>query len=988
MPDETQLIAAGGVAVAATLAVTPVAIAVAGRMNFHDRPVGYKGHLAPTPYLGGAAVIAGFLLAALTLGGELDRLGPIIGGAAALWLLGTVDDRRPLSPRFRLVVEAAVGAALWLSGLGWSVFGSDALDLVASIVWVVGLVNAFNLMDNMDGAAGTVGAVTAFTTAVLALIAGDPALAAVAAALGGACLGFLPYNLARPARIFLGDGGSLLIGFVIAASLMAMPDAEDVGLSFVLAAALLAGLPVLDTTLVLVSRRRAGIPLLTGGRDHLTHRLFTRLGSPRTVAVTLACTQAVLGAIAIGVTELGQGSVIAAWSVWFVAAAAAVAMLETEGWAPVREARPTPVARLRKPSPRRLPLGVVEAVAIAFIVISCGLSPFLYGFYDLSVWGPITLFMLAALLGLVIARPAAPRRTALLALGGLVALSVWSLASTRWAESAAQAMTDANRWLLYASLLGVLVLLLRNDRLSRIVVAAAAAAITAFALYLTGRMMIGDGASLFLGRRLNFPLGYVNGEAGYLLLGLWPLIALAERADRHWLAGAGVGGATLLAGLAVLAQTRAVVPAVVLSAIVIVAVVPGRGRRVWALVAVAAGVGAALGPLLEVYDSTPAGGTPDDGTIATAAAALSVAALGAGVLWGLATAGWSVARSRRELPRPVRHAIALAPIVAVVVAIAAVTVASNPVDRIDREYSNFVDLRGAGNSDSRFTSGAGNRYDYWRVAADQFTGDPLKGVGAGNYDRTYFLERRTTEDIRQAHSIEMQVLGELGVPGLAALGLFVIAVLFGFARRARAAKTSLEDRGLAVAAGGAFLVWLLHTSVDWLHLIPGVTGLALAFAAVLVGPWKRPTAEAPTAKRRVVVLACTGLIVVGAVLVGRSALAESYRSDARDALESSPTQAISKAGDSLALDDEALDTYYVEAAAYARLDDYRRARATLLEAARREPHDFVTWGLIGDLAVRRGELAQAKRAYQRAADLNPRNPGLQELAKDPASAEQ
>ena len=133
-----------------------------------------------------------------------------------------------------------------------------------------------------------------------------------------------------------------------------------------------------------------------------------------------------------------------------------------------------------------LPLGIVEAAAIAFIVISCGLSPFLYGFYDPSVWGPITLFLLAGLLGLVIARPAAPRRTASLALGGLVGLWLWSLLSTRWAESAGQAMTEANRWMLYAALFAVLVLLLRDDRLSRIVVAASAAAITAFGFYLAG----------------------------------------------------------------------------------------------------------------------------------------------------------------------------------------------------------------------------------------------------------------------------------------------------------------------------------------------------------------------------------------------------------------------------------------------------------------------------------------------------------------------
>ena len=201
--------------------------------------------------------------------------------------------------------------------------------------------------------------------------------------------------------------------------------------------------------------------------------------------------------------------------------------------------------------------------------------------------------------------------------------------------------------------------------------------------------------------------------------------------------------------------------------------------------------------------------------------------------------------------------------------------------------------------------------------------------------------------------------------GAAALALFLAAVLYGFARRARAARTNLQDRGLAVAAGGAFLVWLVHTSVDWLHLIPGVTGLALASAAVLVGPWRRPAAERATAVRRSVVLACAVVIVFGAALVGRSALAEKYRTDAQGLIQAAPARAIAKADDSLALDDEALDTYYAKAAAYARLDDYRRARSTLIEATRREPHDFVTWGLLGDLAVRRGALADARRAYSR-----------------------
>jgi Flp pilus assembly protein TadD len=127
-------------------------------------------------------------------------------------------------------------------------------------------------------------------------------------------------------------------------------------------------------------------------------------------------------------------------------------------------------------------------------------------------------------------------------------------------------------------------------------------------------------------------------------------------------------------------------------------------------------------------------------------------------------------------------------------------------------------------------------------------------------------------------------------------------------------------------------------------------------------------------------------IVLGAALLGRSALAEKYRSDAQSALSGTPAEAIAKANDSLKLDDESVPTYYVKAAGYARLDNYAAARATLLEAARREPHEFVTWGLLGDLAVRRGDVAQARRDYSHAARLNPLSPTLRALASDPSSA--
>jgi tetratricopeptide (TPR) repeat protein len=171
-------------------------------------------------------------------------------------------------------------------------------------------------------------------------------------------------------------------------------------------------------------------------------------------------------------------------------------------------------------------------------------------------------------------------------------------------------------------------------------------------------------------------------------------------------------------------------------------------------------------------------------------------------------------------------------------------------------------------------------------------------------------------------------------------------------------------------------VWFVHTSVDWLHLIAGLTGIALCSAAVLVGPWRRQHGSGAGRPRIAVVAICGLAVLAGAVLVGRAALADRYLSDGREVLSTDPAEAIAKARDSLRLNDEDLDAYYLESAGWARLGDYQRSRAALAEATRREPHDFVTWALMGDLATRRGEYRQALRDYRRALALNPRDEQL------------
>jgi UDP-GlcNAc:undecaprenyl-phosphate GlcNAc-1-phosphate transferase len=331
LPTELRLALAFALAGLATFAVTPLARRLALATDFLDEPRGYKVHGEPTPYLGGAAVLAGFGVAALTLAVTGSDLWPVLVGAVLLWAVGTLDDRIGLGALSRVFAAAAVATGLWAMGLGWDVLGVGAADLALTVLWVVALVNAFNLFDNLDGAASSLGAVVAAGVALVAGAEGQDHVAALALALSGACAGFLPYNLSRPrATIFLGDGGSMLIGFVVAAVTMSLQLEEAGGISPALVALVLAGVAVADTLLVIVSRVRRRVSILTAGRDHLTHRLLARLGSPRKVVVAVVAAQAALSVLALGAARAGETAVAILTGAYLLALAATIVVLERE----------------------------------------------------------------------------------------------------------------------------------------------------------------------------------------------------------------------------------------------------------------------------------------------------------------------------------------------------------------------------------------------------------------------------------------------------------------------------------------------------------------------------------------------------------------------------------------------------------------------------------------------------------------------------------
>lgn len=650
------------------------------------------------------------------------------------------------------------------------------------------------------------------------------------------------------------------------------------------------------------------------------------------------------------------------------------------------------------PPPARPPRSEVAgrasgALAVALLVVlglGSGVSALADGFYDLTVWGPICVALLALVLALAVTTGGPPRLLPALAVGGLVSVWLWSWLSTGWAESADEALVTAGRWALYAAMLTALLLLMRSHHDRWLLLAAATAGVVAVALYVLVRMLDGDAGALFDGGRLENPLGYVNGQAGYFLLAFWPCVAVAEQARSKLLAGLGAAGGVIVGALLVLSQTRAVLPAVALSAVVMLAVVPGRPRRIWVLAAIGLGLLAISQPLLDVYRESKDSLAPDPELVEDAARLTLLAAAVVGAAWAAVQALLDrLGRTGPSVRAALRRGEAVVAGGVIVLALVGGTAAlGDPVDKVREQYDDFVNLRGNQRSETRFLSGGGNRYDYWRVAWIEFKDAPLRGQGAGNYDRRYFTERRTSEDIRQPHSLPLQVLAELGLVGALALLAFVGAVLAGLWRLARQARDSAAPLLVAVAAGGAFVAWLAHTSVDWLHNLPGVTGIALCAAAALVAPWaSRPGGRGVTGARIVAVSAVAVVVLAATYSVGRLAVADQYRIDARDRLSSDPVEALRLANQSLAFNDDSLLALYVKSAAYARLGRYRPARGALVEATELEPHDHLPWALLGDLAVRRGDFATARRTYRRASELNPRSKPIRALARNPRAAQ-
>lgn len=284
---------------------TPIARFLAPRMGVIDHPEARKIHARPVPRLGGAAILGTVLIVALILGERhnFDQFGSILVGATGISFIGLVDDRWGLPPLIKLAGQIGAALLLYLSGVYVAAFRHPLLNLAVTLFWVVFITNAINLLDNMDGLAGGVAAIAAAHFALMCAFSGQYLVGALSIALLGACLGFLFYNL-NPASIFMGDSGSLFLGFVLAATGIKLRFPQNVTFVTWMVPILVMGVPVFDTTLVVISRLRRGLnPLTSPGRDHVSHRLVAAGMGRREAVLTLYVASFVMGLLAIFVTH-------------------------------------------------------------------------------------------------------------------------------------------------------------------------------------------------------------------------------------------------------------------------------------------------------------------------------------------------------------------------------------------------------------------------------------------------------------------------------------------------------------------------------------------------------------------------------------------------------------------------------------------------------------------------------------------------------------
>jgi O-antigen ligase len=651
--------------------------------------------------------------------------------------------------------------------------------------------------------------------------------------------------------------------------------------------------------------------------------------------------------------------------------------------------------------------------------------------YPLTHWAPGGLVVLALLaIALAAVRPRLSKipPAVRLAVACLAAYTALSFLSILWAGVPGDAWEGANRTLLYLLVFALFACFPQRGATAALLVCAWTVALIGVALFTA--LHVGAAAghaarllALLPGGRLVYPAGYVNANAAQWLMAFWPALLLARERRLPWgLRGALAGGAVVLAEVALLSQSRGSVYATAALVVLVFALLGGRVRTFALAVPVAAGIGAAAPAVLRVGERVSAlEGAHGAAALHSAAAAVhgaTVATLLSALAVGAVVAAGAALESRRTLSPAtaarVHRGVAVAAVAALVVLLAGGwAAAGDPLTRARHAWDTFKSPKGYGadtTTGSRLTSGLGsNRYDFYRVALDEFAAHPVGGIGADNFAEQYLAHGRSDETPHYPHSVELRTLADTGAVGalLAVVGLGAALVA---CRRAIRCSPDLLARGVAAAAVAGFAYWAVHGSVDWFWEFAGLG--APAFALLGLGCALAPRRSAPPAMLGVPparlrsrashpIHGSTGwagsnppsivakaLIVVGALaaLAAVASLTAPWLSElqvqsAARIWVRTPQQAYARLNSAARLNPLSDEPYVVAGSIALRLGELGRADGEFALALRRTPGDAYATLERGAIASARGRRREALVLLERAVSLSPRDPLTREALR-------
>jgi O-Antigen ligase len=560
-----------------------------------------------------------------------------------------------------------------------------------------------------------------------------------------------------------------------------------------------------------------------------------------------------------------------------------------------------------------------------------------------------------------------PSRVLVLTAVALLLFAIWGAISLGWTESAERTTNEVARSLDYLGLIILFAFCLGRTDWRAAALGWAFAAVVVCGLAMASRLDPGpfpanNAGTVFALSRLSYPFGYWNAVGAWASTTATLTLGWSAHDRRRVIRALALAAVPLAAGTAYLTYSRAALIALGVGAAAVLALSRNRWTALIHLLIAGAGSAAVVEMIRGHTDI--ARGTGTAGAVTIVLVLVAAAALGA--VGALATARLGTHRWR--LPRSAGRSLAAA--VAVVLVLAAAVAGPHVVTKAWNEFRHPQVVTTA-NPTARLTSLSGTRFQLWKVALHAFDAKPLTGTGAGTFEFWWNRHATQSEFVQNAHSIWLENMAELGLPGLLLIVIFS-AAMFAAALVALRRSRRGSSAAACVAATAAFIVFMVQASVDWMWQSTAVTVLALTGVAIVTSRASRPRAQS----RRATLLAARVVLAVAAIAAGAVQVPgllsqEEIHASQTAARSGQGGQALAWANDAVSAEPWAASPYLQRALVLEGLGRLRSATADIRRATDREPTNFELWVIRSRVDTERGHLFQAVRDYGRAYQLRP-----------------